>query len=103
MKVKLVHFADDAGEVKPKSVLKPAPLASVATGMPVKHDDYGECKESSDSDWGIDSMSSIHASGNRRLFTNIRIGKPIEVTVANKSGGENTRDRRCESECTMCE
>ena len=33
--------------------------------------------------WGIDSMASLHCSGNKSLFSNMKKCKPISVQVAN--------------------
>jgi hypothetical protein len=88
-RMKSVRFADDSDRVAVQPRLENASAAgvecnSVAIGMPVKQRVHDDSKFSAGGDWGIDSMSSIHASGNRSLFTNIRNGNPIEVTVANK-------------------
>jgi len=33
--------------------------------------------------WGVDSMASLHCSGNKALFSNLKECDPVEVTVAN--------------------
>ncbi|MDR3741599.1 MAG: hypothetical protein P4L40_21480, partial [Terracidiphilus sp.] len=35
--------------------------------------------------WGVDSMASIHLSGNKKLFTHLRSCPPISVEVADRS------------------
>lgn len=66
---------------KEKSVLKPILKATIKS-MPINQES-DESKSFTKCDWGIDSMSSIGATGNRSLLGNIRKSTLIEVTVAN--------------------
>jgi transposase InsO family protein len=51
----------------------------------VKENKLNDVPKDSERVWGIDSMASLHVSGNRRLFSNLRKCTPVEVEVANGS------------------
>ena len=58
----------------PKSILKKPvkPVASAAVEKPAK-----------EAHWGVDSMASLHISGNKALFTGLKSCEPVKIEVAN--------------------
>lgn len=90
-------FQENAPQQKPiqKGILKKsvafapsskpsAPVASPVTVMESRAEVNSSVKAAAKSiHWGVDSMASLHISGNKSLFVSLKRCKPIKVEVAN--------------------